>query len=163
MYPQLSRVPLGSGAQLERPAFMVDLPSEVWAYIARFIPDHDLRNLFGVNRTFFDIAIDLRYREVCFNYLNNDNRRNFARIQSVYLLGLITKSINHFTAIGIHSLLSGFTPYISHPMFYKNNRNPSVKFSHLLKLYCCVESHALWSLLSGTLNTWLRRRDTPSA
>ena len=43
---------------------MVDIPPEVWHYIAGFVPDERLCHMIEVNRVFFDIGMDLRWREV---------------------------------------------------------------------------------------------------
>jgi hypothetical protein len=42
------------------------LPYEIWLHIATFIPPALLRNLYSVNRSFFDIAMNARYNEVQF-------------------------------------------------------------------------------------------------
>lgn len=41
---------------------MVDLPYDLWYQIAQFIPRRELRNLYSVNRTLYDIAMDERYK-----------------------------------------------------------------------------------------------------
>lgn len=51
---------------------MEDLPLELWFYISEFFTDEDLYNVMGVNRFFFDLAMDRRYREV---KLGMDNRK----------------------------------------------------------------------------------------
>ena len=43
---------------------MADVPPEIWLHVAKFIPKEDLRDLFGVNSIFFNIAMDIRYREI---------------------------------------------------------------------------------------------------
>ena len=43
---------------------MASIPPEIWFYIAKFIPNEELRNLLGVNSIFFDIGMDIRYKEV---------------------------------------------------------------------------------------------------
>jgi len=43
---------------------MTEVPEDVWRYTAQFIPKHILRNLYEVNRAFFDMAMNERYREV---------------------------------------------------------------------------------------------------
>ena len=43
---------------------MANIPPEIWFHIAKFIPNKDVRDLLGVNRVFFNIAMDIRYREI---------------------------------------------------------------------------------------------------
>ena len=44
---------------------MADIPPEIWLHVAKFIPKEDLiRDLFGVNSILFNIAMDVRYREI---------------------------------------------------------------------------------------------------
>ncbi|THV06248.1 hypothetical protein K435DRAFT_773433 [Dendrothele bispora CBS 962.96] len=48
---------------------MVEVPEDIWHCVAQFIPKHVLRDLYGVNRTFFDLAMNERYREIsCFQF-----------------------------------------------------------------------------------------------
>ena len=42
---------------------MDNIPPEIWLHVAKFIPKEDLRDLLGVNGIFFNIAMDVRYRE----------------------------------------------------------------------------------------------------
>ena len=42
----------------------VDLPLEIWLYIASFIPPDQLRKLYAVNHALFVIAMEERYKEV---------------------------------------------------------------------------------------------------
>ena len=43
---------------------MANIPPEIWFQIAKFIPNEDVCDLLGVNRVFFNIAMDIRYREI---------------------------------------------------------------------------------------------------
>ncbi|KAG6865971.1 hypothetical protein C0991_009973 [Blastosporella zonata] len=43
---------------------MLQLPVEIWLHIAKFLPDDTLRGLLVINGLFFDLAMDIRYREV---------------------------------------------------------------------------------------------------
>lgn len=43
---------------------MADIPPEIWLHVAKFIPKEDLRDLLGVNSILFNIAMDIRYREI---------------------------------------------------------------------------------------------------
>ena len=43
---------------------MANIPPEIWLHVTKFIPEEDLRDLFGVNSIFFNIAMDIRYREI---------------------------------------------------------------------------------------------------
>jgi len=41
-----------------------DLPYDIWSQIASDLPDSHVESLYAVNRSLFDIAMDLRYQEV---------------------------------------------------------------------------------------------------
>jgi len=43
---------------------MIELPYEIWLLIAGYLPDHQVRTLYSVNRLFFNIFLDLRYGDV---------------------------------------------------------------------------------------------------
>jgi hypothetical protein len=43
---------------------MMYLPFDVWLHIASFIPAEQLQTLYRVDRTFFDLAMDIRCKEV---------------------------------------------------------------------------------------------------
>lgn len=43
---------------------MDSIPPEIWLRVAKFIPKEDLHDLLGVNSIFFNIAMDIRYREI---------------------------------------------------------------------------------------------------
>lgn len=43
---------------------MQDIPTDVWNHIASYIPQHELRELISVNRAFFDLVLDARYKTV---------------------------------------------------------------------------------------------------
>jgi hypothetical protein len=40
------------------------LPLDVWHHIISFIPTEQLRTLYGVDHTFFNLAMNIRYKEV---------------------------------------------------------------------------------------------------
>jgi hypothetical protein len=42
----------------------VDLPTELWLRITHFVSDNDLFRLISVNRLFFDLVTDRRYRQL---------------------------------------------------------------------------------------------------
>ncbi|KAF8811353.1 hypothetical protein BYT27DRAFT_7231772 [Phlegmacium glaucopus] len=47
---------------------MVELPTELWLRIAYFVPDVDLYRLTSVNRLFFDLTMDRRYRQLIIDH-----------------------------------------------------------------------------------------------
>ena len=49
---------------------MRPLPPPVWVAIAQFIPALSLKDMLSVNRVFFDLAMDYRYRQISFTYLS---------------------------------------------------------------------------------------------
>jgi hypothetical protein len=47
---------------------MVELPTELWLRIAYFVADVDLYRLTLVNRLFFDLAMDRRYKQLIIDH-----------------------------------------------------------------------------------------------
>ena len=43
---------------------MANIPPEIWFYIAEFISNEDLLDYLGVNRVFFNIAMEIRNRKI---------------------------------------------------------------------------------------------------
>ena len=43
---------------------MANIPTEIWLHVVKFIPKEDLQDLLGVNCFFFNIAMDILYREI---------------------------------------------------------------------------------------------------
>lgn len=43
---------------------MVDVPPEIWHNILRFLPSSLVQRLYEVNRAFFDVAMNEKYRHV---------------------------------------------------------------------------------------------------
>jgi hypothetical protein len=43
---------------------MVGIPPEIWLNVALFVRDDELCHLLGINSLFFDIAMNLRWKEV---------------------------------------------------------------------------------------------------
>ncbi|KAK0479997.1 hypothetical protein IW261DRAFT_104473 [Armillaria novae-zelandiae] len=50
---------------------MVELPPELWLYIAEFIPDHELENMLDVSRVFYELALNVRYNELIIEGVNS--------------------------------------------------------------------------------------------
>ncbi|KAF8997847.1 hypothetical protein BDQ17DRAFT_835024 [Cyathus striatus] len=57
------------------------LPHDVWLQVAHFVPAQTLRTLYSVNTIFFNIAMDLRYRQMSFAYLDNRMLKNLVRLK----------------------------------------------------------------------------------
>ncbi|KAJ2919806.1 hypothetical protein MD484_g556, partial [Candolleomyces efflorescens] len=51
---------------------MSELPFEVWAKIASYIPDYQMLSLCGVNRPFFEYVMKLRYRDLCLRGIDDE-------------------------------------------------------------------------------------------
>jgi hypothetical protein len=65
---------------------MPTLPHDVWLHVAQFIPALNIPDLISINSTFFDLAMDSRYRQMSFAYLDHKMVRNLARLKYVYLV-----------------------------------------------------------------------------
>jgi hypothetical protein len=51
---------------------MVDIPEDIWRRIAWFLDLDVLLHIFSVNRTFFDLAMNERYRNILISPSNLD-------------------------------------------------------------------------------------------
>lgn len=60
---------------------MTTIPHEIWLHIAQFIPVRVLLNLISLNSTFFELAMDYRYRQMSFAYLDNRMIRSLVRLR----------------------------------------------------------------------------------
>jgi len=58
----------------------MDVPPEIWLHIARFIPDKCLRDMLAVNRVFFHLAMDVRYKDILIKTLDHDALRTVYRL-----------------------------------------------------------------------------------
>jgi hypothetical protein len=61
----------------------IDLPFDVWLHIASFIPAEQLRTLCEVDRTFFNLAMNIRYKEVVLYHIRDEQviSRTFSRLK----------------------------------------------------------------------------------
>jgi len=57
------------------------IPHEIWLHIAQFIPALVLKDLYALNSAFFEIAMDCRYRQMSFAYLDKRMLRSLARLK----------------------------------------------------------------------------------
>jgi hypothetical protein len=57
-----------------------DIPADIWLHVAQFIPDDTLRSMLGVNSLFFDLAMDVRYREISLKSLNSEAVKTLGRL-----------------------------------------------------------------------------------
>lgn len=64
------------------------LPEDIWQLIASWVPLHHLFTLISVNRAFYNIVLDARYREIHWNKLD----------------GLMTKSLVRLRRVTVHQL-----------------------------------------------------------
>ncbi|KAH6915735.1 hypothetical protein BKA70DRAFT_1253629 [Coprinopsis sp. MPI-PUGE-AT-0042] len=60
---------------------MIPLPHDIWLHVAHFLPPLSLPDLLSVNRSFFEIGMDSRYRQLIFAYLDERMIKNLVRLQ----------------------------------------------------------------------------------
>lgn len=60
---------------------MVLLPHDIWLNVASFVKPSSLESLMSLNSTFFHLAMDIRYRQISFAFLDNNMLRNLVRLQ----------------------------------------------------------------------------------
>jgi hypothetical protein len=61
----------------------MSFPSEIWLQVADHLPAHLVGDLYTVNRQWFDIAMNARYRQISFAFLNRAMLRDLTRLRSV--------------------------------------------------------------------------------
>jgi hypothetical protein len=61
-------------------------PAEIWLQIADFMPAHVVADLYAVNSQWFDIAMNARYGQISFAFLNRTMLRNLTRLRCVLCL-----------------------------------------------------------------------------
>ncbi|KAJ7027854.1 hypothetical protein C8F04DRAFT_71270 [Mycena alexandri] len=59
----------------------MSLPSELWHQVADHIPPQLVADLYSVNRPWFEIAMNARYRQISFAFLNRAMLRDLARLR----------------------------------------------------------------------------------
>ena len=59
------------------------LPPDIWLNIASFLPALVLCELISLNSTFFEIAMDYRYRQLSFAYFDNRMLRSISRLRYI--------------------------------------------------------------------------------
>ena len=65
---------------------MPNLPHRVWVRVADFLPALLLQDLITVNRSFFEIAMDCRYRQLILAYMDSRMVRNLVRLKYVNII-----------------------------------------------------------------------------
>ncbi|KAF7356981.1 Polygalacturonase 3 [Mycena venus] len=63
------------------PAPSAPLPSEIWLQVADYLPPQMVGDLYSVNRQWFDISMNARYRQVSFAFLNRAMLRDLERLR----------------------------------------------------------------------------------
>ena len=58
----------------------MDFPLDIWHHIISFVPTEQLRALYGVDHTFFNLAMNIRYKEV--SLYRDDETETISRILS---------------------------------------------------------------------------------
>ncbi|KAF9268687.1 hypothetical protein L218DRAFT_852688 [Marasmius fiardii PR-910] len=59
----------------------LSLPQDIWLHIASYIPPLQLEDLYSVNQTFFNLAMDQRYHQISLSYLTRKTIRILERIR----------------------------------------------------------------------------------
>ncbi|KAF8910581.1 hypothetical protein CPB84DRAFT_1764057 [Gymnopilus junonius] len=79
---------------------MLDIPPEIWHYIASFVPDEELCHLLGVNSVFFAIAMDLRWKEVSIMTRNtSEAMRILKRLSDPFIANRLQRLVLRLTHV----------------------------------------------------------------
>ncbi|KIY72429.1 hypothetical protein CYLTODRAFT_486450 [Cylindrobasidium torrendii FP15055 ss-10] len=60
---------------------VTELPSELWLVISGYLSDEEIKPLAAVNRVFFNISLDIRYREITIGDMDSATVRLLKRLQ----------------------------------------------------------------------------------
>ncbi|TFK62095.1 hypothetical protein BDN72DRAFT_849063 [Pluteus cervinus] len=63
----------------------MEIPDDIWIYIARFLAPQTLRGLYSVNRVFFELAFDERYRDISFVQIDSRSLRKVQRLMDPFV------------------------------------------------------------------------------
>ncbi|KAG2018218.1 hypothetical protein CC2G_007665 [Coprinopsis cinerea AmutBmut pab1-1] len=74
---------------------MEELPLEIWFLITEFFTDEDLYNVIGVNRFFFNLGMNKKYREVTLDTGDRKIRRWLVRVSDQGIASRIRRLILH--------------------------------------------------------------------
>jgi hypothetical protein len=67
---------------------VTDIPDDIWSYIAEMLPLNTLRDMLTVNRVFFEMAMNARYREVSFLHIDSNTIKLLQRLKYVEILAV---------------------------------------------------------------------------
>ena len=70
----------------------MEIPRDVWLYLAQFIPDDDLRKMITLNSAFFDLGMNARYRDVRLHFLGEQEIKHLVRLMQVTDLSVPTSA-----------------------------------------------------------------------
>lgn len=82
------------------------IPTDVWLHVAKFIPDDTLQNMLGVNCLFFDLAMDVRYKEVSMKSICPTTMRTIARLTDPFVARRVKR---------VHLRLNHLERWLNHP------------------------------------------------
>ncbi|KAG6832780.1 hypothetical protein H0H92_009398 [Tricholoma furcatifolium] len=61
---------------------MLSLPVEIWLHVATFLPSSSIDELLGLNRLFFDLAMDARYGDIQFDKVTSKALKTLSQLRS---------------------------------------------------------------------------------
>ncbi|KAF5319049.1 hypothetical protein D9611_012715 [Ephemerocybe angulata] len=121
---------------------MPTLPHSVWLNVARYLPALLLRDLYAVNHSFFEIAMDCRYRQLIFAYMDLRMVKNLVRLRDP----AVAKRVQ------ILHVYPGFLP----------DPNGAPSLFDQGKPECPVQKRSFLTLLLDIANTFLEQRNSLS-
>ncbi|TFK33986.1 hypothetical protein BDQ12DRAFT_657405 [Crucibulum laeve] len=104
----------------------LDIPYDVWFNVAQFLPKEEIRNLYGVNRALFMIAMDERYQSA---YI-----RNIREEQTVKCLDRLVHPNLAYRVRSLHLRPSSLGVLLHE----HRNQKPSVGWTNALKRLTCA-------------------------
>jgi hypothetical protein len=99
---------------------MPSLPHNIWVHVAQYLPALFLRDLITVNRSFFEIAMDCRYRQLILAYMDSRMVKNLVRLRSVNMILFFHRGPRSEVIAEILPSPNGFKSSISTRDFFPN-------------------------------------------
>ncbi|RXW13887.1 hypothetical protein EST38_g11967 [Candolleomyces aberdarensis] len=117
---------------------MPSLPHNIWVHVAQYLPALFLRDLITVNRSFFEIAMDCRYRQLILAYMDSRMVKNLVRLRDP----AVAKRVQ------ILHIYPGFLPQSNTAYLLFDQPKPE----------CTVSKRSFRTLLSDIANALLEQR-----
>ncbi|KAJ2915937.1 hypothetical protein MD484_g4480, partial [Candolleomyces efflorescens] len=121
---------------------MPNLPHNIWVHVAQYLPALFLQDLITVNRSFFEIAMDCRYRQLILAYMDSRMVKNLVRLRDP----AVAKRVQ------VLHIYPGFLPQSNSAPLLFDQAKPE----------CMASKRSFRTILTDIANSLLEQRTFPS-